>query len=820
MSIHAVSARAFAGRAEELMAAVDPEFLDLLGWSPDRSVLTFPIGHPLLGMPLCRVVECGCVAYSTSGLCRNCERRWKSADGAFEMFVAAPRPVRRRNGVEDCVVAGCSRPWVTRTQQLCSAHQYQRAKMDLDLPEFLRHPAVLPLPSFGTCVVAACDRQRSGKVSAYCLQHTQRRTRMIREGTFPGDEVFRRAMRAVSKFVDVNLRGLALLVVAEVIYGLQERIRGGTKTPPWHLRPVCELARTRQVSTLDELDPALLCRRRQALLNALTTASRRLGMTPESERHKDVWDAAAFGRSGNLNFTGVRQPWLREAVKAAVCDELPRRRGVQARGQMQTHINAFVKLSDSLHAQRDDRGAHPALLERQDMVNFSNRLAFLAEQGEISTYTWISIARVVRKWLSLMRSMGLTRPGQPLHGLPADFMLLAQDIPDEPEDSEAGKDLPDEVMRQLCAHLDLLEERSSREVRVAVELLIDTGRRPFEICHLPYDCLTWDADGKPVLLYDNHKELRLRRRLPIPEATAALIIAQQERVRARFPTTAPGRLVLLPSVVSNPEGTKAISDVLAQHRDWVAALPDVALTMTVQEEGKPMAKQLCFDKEKIFPYAYRHTYAQRHADAGVPVDVLRQLMDHRQLTTTQRYYRVGEQRRREAIDRVTAMQFDRHGNRIWRRAKALLDSEHARRAVGEVAVPYGVCTEPSNVAAGGHDCPVRFRCVGCGHFRTDVSYLPDLEAHLADLLRGRERLAAFSADTWARNEAMPSDEEITRVRRLIRRVRTDLDDLTDEDRTQIQQAVAVVRRSRQVVTLGMPRVAAPVLNPRPERPSV
>ncbi|WP_324618043.1 site-specific integrase [Streptomyces dysideae] len=332
-----------------------------------------------------------------------------------------------------------------------------------------------------------------------------------------------------------------------------------------------------------------------------------------------------------------------------------------------------------------------------------------------------------------MRSMGLTRPGQPLHGLPADFMLLAQDIPDEPEDSEAGKDLPDEVMRQLCAHLDLLEQKSSREVRVAVELLIDTGRRPFEICHLPYDCVSRDADGKPVLLYDNHEELRLRRRLPIPEATAALIIAQQERVRARFPATALGQLVLLPSVVSNPERTKAISGVLTQHRDWVAALPDVTLTMTVHEEGKAVAKHLCFDKEKIFPYAYRHTYAQRHADAGVPVDVLRQLMDHRQLTTTQRCYRVGEQRRREAIDRVTAMQFDRHGNRVRRRAKALLDSEHALRAVGEVAVPYGVCTEPSNVAAGGHDCPVRFRCVGCGHFRTDVSYLPDLEAYLADL---------------------------------------------------------------------------------------
>ncbi|ELS58965.1 putative transposase [Streptomyces viridochromogenes Tue57] len=69
---------------------------------------------------------------------------------------------------------------------------------------------------------------------------------------------------------------------------------------------------------------------------------------------------------------------------------------------------------------------------------------------------------------------------------------------------------------------------------------------------------------------------------------------------------------------------------------------------------------------------------------------------------------------------------------------------HGRRAVGEVTAPYGVCTEPSNLADGGHDCPVRFRCVGCGHFRTDISYLPDLEAYLVDLLRNRERLAVFA----------------------------------------------------------------------------
>ncbi len=194
-------------------------------------------------------------------------------------------------------------------------------------------------------------------------------------------------------------------------------------------------------------------------------------------------------------------------------------------------------------------------------------------------------------------------------------------------------------------------------------------------------------------------------------------------------------------------------------------------------------------------------------------------MDHRHISTTQKYYYVRDERKREAVDRVTALQFDRHGNRVWRQVQGLLDSEHVRRAIGEIATAYGVCKEPSNVAAGGHACPLRFRCLGCEHFQTDVSYLPDLERYLADLLRSREKLmSAFEADDWARSEAMPSDEEIRRVRRLISRVKADLDDLTAEDRAQIEEAVAVVRRGRTVM-LGMPqpRVRQPLPDARPWR---
>lgn len=189
-----------------------------------------------------------------------------------------------------------------------------------------------------------------------------------------------------------------------------------------------------------------------------------------------------------------------------------------------------------------------------------------------------------------------------------------------------------------------------------------------------------------------------------------------------------------------------------------------------------------------------------------------ELLDHGNLNITRCYYRVGEDRRRAAIDQVSARSFDRYGNRIWRDAAALLESEHARYALGEVAVPYGNCSEPSNVRAGGGACPIRFRCAGCDHFRTDVSFLPDLSAYLDDLLRTRERLSAAidGVDEWARADATPTEKEITRTRKLVNRIKADTAALDDNERAQIHDAVKVIRRHRAAhsVPLAMPTVRA------------
>ena len=67
------------------------------------------------------------------------------------------------------------------------------------------------------------------------------------------------------------------------------------------------------------------------------------------------------------------------------------------------------------------------------------------------------------------------------------------------------------------------------------------------------------------------------------------------------------------------------------------------------------------------------------------------------------------------------------------------------------------------------------------------------------------RLGTFDADPWAIAEAMPSNEEIRRVKCLIERVKADLDDLDEVEHSEIEQAVALVRRGRATM-LGMPRL--------------
>jgi len=233
------------------------------------------------------------------------------------------------------------------------------------------------------------------------------------------------------------------------------------------------------------------------------------------------------------------------------------------------------------------------------------------------------------------------------------------------------------------------------------------------------------------------------------------------------------------------------------------------------------------DARKIVSaYAFRHSYAQRHADNGTPVDVLAELMGHANMNTTQGYYTVRDARKRKAVEALAPLQIDCHGNQRIPVVARLLASERLRQQIGQTAVPMGHCTEPSNVKAGGHSCPYRHQCFGCEHFRTDPSSQPELRDYLHKLLLDRERLAGAvpALADWAQRDATPSEQEITAVRALIRRNDEVIDQLDPADRAAVIDAIAVTRRVRAQLASEIParfRLATsqprPTLSPRVTR---
>lgn len=359
--------------------------------------------------------------------------------------------------------------------------------------------------------------------------------------------------------------------------------------------------------------------------------------------------------------------------------------------------------------------------------------------------------------------------------------------------------------------------------RMAIEVLADTGRRPNEVCILAWDCLDYDTQidetgatrKLAVLVHDMPKVARTGCRLPIDDATASLIATQKQRMRERYPDTPAGELRLFARVQRNPYGTLPMTpmDLSRITRRWVNALPAL-----LDSDGEP------FDRARVVPYALRHSYAQRHADHGTPVEVLRELMGHSSMVTTQGYFKVRDERARHAVQTLAPLQIDRHGDRTMPVVEQLAHSERLRRQIGQVAVPLGLCTEPSNVKARGHGCAYRYRCVGCEHFRTDPSNQAELREYLHQLLAGRERPAAAVPQLaeWARRDAIPSDDEITAVRALIRRNEQIIDELDPVDRAAVLDAIATTRRLRAQLHVTIPerfkgiaRPLRPTLVPRP-----
>ncbi|MFD3504237.1 hypothetical protein [Streptomyces sp. NPDC058678] len=117
-----------------------------------------------------------------------------------------------------------------------------------------------------------------------------------------------------------------------------------------------------------------------------------------------------------------------------------------------------------------------------------------------------------------------------------------------------------------------------------------------------------------------------------------------------------------------------------------------------------------------------------------------------------------------------------------------------------VAVPFGNCTEPSNVKAGGGSCPIRFPCSGCGFYRPDPSFLPAVEDHIRALKADRETARAMQAAEFVIRNIT---DQIDSYQSVVVGIRTKLAAMSEDERRHIEEASAVLRKVRAAVPLAV-----------------
>jgi integrase len=771
--------------------------------------------------PRCLVAGCWGTGAVRSGICQGCTHRFRQSniDDPGEWAATAPRKerLRRLNG-ELCRVTEnarrCQRP-AEGALDLCNRHNNlwtDRRHAGITLDEFLAWAK--PLKSLGRCRADACQLAAAVKITQLCTIHQNEWRKADQPAA--GSAAFTTWAATVRSPVGwvIVLRGLSELLTAELLYAIQQREREEIKTDPVDISKFVQWLRAHPADTLSAVNPDDFDTRGHYAATRFARFAvdrvRLVESTIDDERLRDRWDLRVFGKGvkGRVDFRVIPIDWLRTAAKQWAEASVYRvSEETLAEGVMTFGLFATTLLT------RGDGGEDPTVLSRRDIDRFLTTMPRLKSDRTGERFSQDALEHMVSRTGTVLRE---AREFGFLDELPATCSLQRGEFKTSTHrGAKPGKAIPTVVIAQLDEHVEALRRIPGKNVdggygirslgplrehvgdlaALAYLLLRGTGRRCGEIATLRVNCLTYDGDGKAVLVYDNHKARRPGRRLPLEDSDLIdAINNHQQMIRDAFPGVADADLYMFPRVHKNPTGQHHIpaQSLSKWMRAWVDGLAD--LHNGIPEPG---GGHQAFDRAKVHPHAFRHTYAQRLADHGVSPHTLRELMDHLSMETTLGYYRVGDQRKRDAMQIMNRHTADHHGN-IAANPAPMSDVAVLREELHWVAVPFGKCSEPSNIKAGGHACPIRWQCPGCPHFQSDPSYLPELQTHADTLRRQREAAITVGADTWAIDNLT---NEINAVQHHIDIQHDHLGDLDDDERLAVEQATRDLRKARQLLPL-------------------
>jgi integrase len=634
-------------------------------WDQARLLVVPLPGGLLCPRDVCVADGCESLVHDAGVLCRAHDRQFAASgasDVASWLAAAGPRPPEKFYLTEQLCTVGeatgkrCALP-AFGPERLCDRHSEawrtaRRVGSASSLPDFAAD--AVPLEGYGPCAAASCWLPACYKQSRLCEAHYHA---WHRHGC-PGGrrlEAFLAAAPQPASSRVLSLRGLPELVRLELLYVIGRRQREQASTRVSDMRAYVDRLRSEGAGSLTELEPRGLDPSGAAdqwrFARFAFDRARLAYAAPGSEQQLDRWDLRVFGLRGGLDFTRLRQGWLRETAKSWASARLFAPMSPATVTTVQHEVHSLGLMSEVL-ASSPGGGNDPTALGRPDIERFLARARTFTSSRTGQPYGPHQLAMVVQDCARVLREsreMGL------LADVPATFAIRRGEEGQKVPRDEEGRALPGHVVAQLDARLDLLRvvpgsaagpahhnrgtlgDRAGEMAVLVYKLLKGTGRRAGEVASLHLDCLGTDEQGRPVLIYDNHKARRLGRRLPVADSDlVSAVRAQQAWVAGHFPRTPRERLWLLPRPAKNSDGTAHISaaQVAKWVRAWVAAIPSIDAG-TNDEQGRPVP----FDRKAVHPHAFRHTYAQTLADQGVAAPVLRDLMDHSNLGSTLGYFK-------------------------------------------------------------------------------------------------------------------------------------------------------------------------------------
>lgn len=746
-------------------------------WRPeefDRSALTFvPIKENLrTNMGICLRPGCG-VNLHRGIVCAICRPTWKAArtsGKSVEQWVASVEPRERRLIRTDCQIEGC--PRTHQSLGLCRSHgaSFRVVRLaaggDITVDSWIGTHKPQPRPPLDECKFLGCDVDADGR-KLLCVGHgTNFRSWQIKHNSPTTTEAewlsekyepplsMKPLVTAVSK-VATLFAELPEPARWELLYAVQARdkteranlwpheIRSayrsilkskltslvglsglGMETKDPNFKASVNqwqevIARTRREWTgVDDRDPRILY---IAELELDDNPSRRYGDRAKIDLRgiETPWLLVAVDRYIRTHATGVQEADQIARVWT-VADSTIRNRGVSSESLGVSDMDAIVKATrDRWKSGRAARASMQSL----------ERLTEFARLDEDLEQFWATIPKRFAIDRRRHFTVGSTRKNGPraeANGEPFRFV-------------------PQPIVDWLMDHLHLLkrhDEYATAEARAMLYIHERTGRRTGETGKLRDNCISFDSAGSPYLEWERGKPpYTFGPRLPIHQETYD-VITQWQEIKKEHGVESKW---LFPSRSTRYRhadrhiGTTFLSLILSGFIETVIAEAPYEASVEGVE-----GNLVQFDLRTIDPYAFRHAFAQRLADATdsdgrptTPPDVLQSFMDHQSFDTTMAYYEVTAKRRKRTMDSLPARRVNLLGS--------VVNIDRERDGFTKIAVTLGHCSEPHNVAAGGHGCMIDHACESCPFFLVDPLEREGVEAKRHQLHIQLERARAVGA---------------------------------------------------------------------------